>query len=97
MAPAGDNFVSMKALYDAADCGCRLCRSDKAGKDKGVQRGAGTNEVIPMKWFSGPVEDTLKGGSHRAFLIHVILNNTNPNKKMIKPRTGNPGRKVKSV
>lgn len=49
MAPAGDNFVSMKALYDAADCGCRLCRSDKAGKGKRVQRGAGTNEVIPMK------------------------------------------------
>ena len=34
MAPAGDNFVSMKALYDAADCSCRLCRSDKAGKGK---------------------------------------------------------------
>ena len=34
MAPAGDNFVSMGALYDATDCGCRLCRSYKAGKGK---------------------------------------------------------------
>ena len=54
MAPAGDNFVSMKALYDAADCGCRLCRSDKAGKDKGVQRWrreqeqSRKKEVVPM-------------------------------------------------
>ena len=53
MAPAGDNFVSMKALYDAADCSCRLCRSGKAGKgkrraEKGAEKGAGTNEVVPM-------------------------------------------------
>ena len=49
MAPAGDNFVSMKALYDAADCSCRLCRSGKAGKGKRrAEKGAERNEVVPM-------------------------------------------------
>ena len=48
MAPGGCTLVSMKALYAANDCGCRLCRSYKAVKDKRAQRGVGTNEVVPM-------------------------------------------------
>ena len=49
MAPGGCTLVSMKALYAANDCGCRLCWSYTAGKGKRqAEKGAETNEVVPM-------------------------------------------------
>lgn len=51
MAPAGDNFVSMKALYDAPIVFAVCVEVTQLARAKGEQRREQRREQKRMRWF----------------------------------------------